>query len=348
MAEQDNKTQETKPQQAKTQAEAKQEMKPQQPASTSAKPQQTTGTVSKPQQTVTATAKPQQAASTVAKPQQTASSETKPQQPASATAKPKQEVNSDAKQAQPKEKVEAEKPSEADSEFNDIPEEDVPDILSDRQVAVLNHYIDIMGFTVADMQYIRSQQFMTDLFPVDIAIFAPIENFNYYVITTVGLSQYRFRKGFARCELCMVMPTTWKPIFGQKEYFWAVQILQDIAYNIVEENYGISIGQTHIFSGASKNEPYYECTDAVGGIICFPEMFPLEFLEEEIEFTYTRFLQVVTLNKSDLAKIDEVGEQDFITYDLHNADGPQMVIKVQEPKGIEKIIRKNEDTLKGN
>ena len=224
------------------------------------------------------------------------------------------------------------------------------EVLTDRQVAVINHYIEVMGFKLEDFHYIKSQEFMSDLFPVDIAIFGPTEDFNYYTITTVGLSQYKFPKFFARVELSMVMPITWKPIFGKKEYFWAPQLLLDIAYQIVENNFGVQIGQAYLFEGEKENElPYPEGTDAVGGIVCLPEMFPLNILEAEIEKTYTRFFQIMTLDKNAVSKLDEIGPQNYIRFELHDSSNPLMVVPVRDfkPQGIDKIIKKNEDSLKG-
>ncbi len=220
--------------------------------------------------------------------------------------------------------------------------------LTDRQVEVINHFIDIMGFELNEFNYLKSEEFMTDLYPVDVAIFAPTKDFNYYTLTTSGLSQYNLYKNFTRVELCMVLPPEWKPTLDRKENMWAPDLLLDIAYQVVENKMGVRLGQYFVMNTPNGQLPYPEGTDALGGIICLPEMFPLQILEKEIEHSYTRFLQVVPFDKNGLSKIESMGPADYILYDLHDSDNPKMVapMKKFEPKGIDKIIRKNEDTLK--
>ncbi len=222
--------------------------------------------------------------------------------------------------------------------------------LTDRQVEVINHFIDIMGFELNDFRYLKSQEYLTDLFPVDVAIFAPTEKFNYYTITTCGLSQYLLNKYFNRIELCMVLPDTWKPNLDRKENMWAPEFLLDIAYQIVENKTGINIGQLFIMNTENGELPYPEGSDAVAGIVCLPEMLDIDIMEKEIEGSYTRFFQIMTVDKDGLSKLDEMSPVDYITYELHDSDKPLMVVPVKkvEAKGIDKIIRKNEDTLKGN
>lgn len=221
--------------------------------------------------------------------------------------------------------------------------------LTDRQMEVINHFIDVMGFKLKDFNYLKSQEFLTDLYPVDVAIFGPTENFNYYTLSTSGLSQYLLHKNFTRVELCMVLPPTWKPDLGKKENMWAPSMLLDIAYQIVENKIGVNIGQCFVLESENGELPYPEGSDAVGGIVCLPEMFPMDIIEKEIEFSYTRFFQIMTFDKEGLSKLDSMKPIDYIKYELHDTEGPLMVVPMRkvEPKGIDKIIKKNEDTLKG-
>ena len=204
-----------------------------------------------------------------------------------------------------------------------------------------------MNIDIFKMHYVKNQEFLSDLFPIGIAIFEPTKEFDYYIISTIGLSQYYFPKGVQRAELNMVLPKTWKPILDKEEYMWPIELLTDIAYQIIDANYGANVGQVYIFNG--DGEPYSKYSDAVGGIVCLPEMFPITILEAEIENSFTRFLQVMTLNKDQLSKVDELGPIEFIKYELHDSEDALMVIPIKEPAptGIDKIIKKNENSLKG-
>lgn len=220
--------------------------------------------------------------------------------------------------------------------------------LTVRQAAVLAHYIGTAGLESDNMHYIKSEKYSSDTFSVDIAVFEPMKDFNYYLISTVGLSDYWFDKNFARCELFMVLPPEWKPIFDKEEYFWAPQLLRDIAYNLIENYIGVAVGQVHVLTDSEKDATYSPFTDAIGGIITMPEMFPVEMSEEKIGETYTRFMQVVPVTKEDVLKIENMTPLKFIEFELHDSDGPQMVVKLKEKpvQGIDKIIKQNESVLK--
>ena len=220
--------------------------------------------------------------------------------------------------------------------------------LSERQTAVVMHYLKNLGADPYDMDYVKTQEYNSDVFPVDIAIIDPSELFNYYVVATVGLSSYRFNKNFARCELMMVLPPEWKPVLDKEEFYWAPQLLRDVAYNLIDNDMGVAVGQVHLLNGTEESGTYSPFTDAVGGIITMPEMFPITMCEEKIGDTYTRFMQVVPVTKDDVAKIESMTPFKFIEFELHDSEGPQMVVKLKEKplQGIDRIIKQNEAVLK--
>ena len=222
--------------------------------------------------------------------------------------------------------------------------------LSDRQLKVVMHCFKVLGVTPDYLHYIKSEERIYDLFPVDVAVFEPaFEEFNYYVATTVGLSSYRFDNNFARSELLMVLPSTWKPNMDKEEYYWPLRMLQDIAYQLVENKVGVCPGQVFVLGGEDDKATYSKYTDAVGGIVTMPEMFPIEMFSEKIDETLTRYFQLVPVTNDDVKKIDEVGPKKFTEFELHDADGPTMVVKLKERQveGIEKLVKQNEDSLKG-
>lgn len=220
--------------------------------------------------------------------------------------------------------------------------------LSERQTAVVMHYLRNLISDPNDLDYIKTQEYSSDIFPVDIVVINPSEYFNYYVVGTVGLSSYRFDKNLARSELFMVLPPEWKPVMDKEEFYWAPQLLRDIAYNLIDNDMGVAVGQVHLLTGTEESGTYSPFTDAVGGIITMPEMLPISMCEEKIGDTYTRFMQVVPITKDDVSKIESMTPSKFIEYELHDSDGPQMVVKLKEKplQGIDKIIKQNESVLK--
>ena len=220
--------------------------------------------------------------------------------------------------------------------------------LSERQTAVVLHYLKNLVAEPSDVTFLKSQEYYSDIFPIDIAIFKPTEFFNYYIVSTVGLSSYRFDNNFARSELMMVLPPEWKTVLDKEEYYWAPQMLRDIAYNLVENNIGVAVGQVHILADTEHEGTYSRFTDAVGGIVTMPEMLHFTMFEEKIGETYTRFMQVVPVTRDDVAKIESMTPLKFIEFELHDSDGPQMVVKLKEKplQGIDKIIKQNEAILK--
>ena len=72
------------------------------------------------------------------------------------------------------------------------------DNLSERQAEVIMHYVSVLGSKLEDIHYIKTEEYLSDIYPVDIVVFEPVENFDYYTVATVGLSSYRFEENFAR------------------------------------------------------------------------------------------------------------------------------------------------------
>lgn len=218
--------------------------------------------------------------------------------------------------------------------------------ITDRQAEVVAFFMTHLGSDADHFHYIKSEEYYSDLYAIDLVIFEPTKYFDYYVAVTAGLSDYRFDKNFARSELLMVLPKTWKPIFDKEEFYWPLQILLDVAYGVVENKMGTAFAQVYL---PRQNEnPYTTYSDAIGGILTMPEMFPIEMYDAEIENSFTRFLQVVPISQNDLSKIEEIGPAKFVEFDLHDSDGPQMVVKIKEKPlaGIDRIIKQNEDSLK--
>ncbi len=218
-------------------------------------------------------------------------------------------------------------------------------VLTERQEDVVAHIAGVGGFDLEQMQYIKSEEYFDDPSSIDIAIFAPTENFNYYLVSTVGLSSYQPDPKLARAEIFMLLPPTWKWDMEKEEYSWPVQMLRDVANGFVDDNKGVGL---YLLVKLADNV-YSEGTDTVGGVLCFPEMNAIEFVEEKIGDTYTRFFDFVPLNKAQLAKIEDVGVKAFVEFDLHDADGPVGFV-AQEPKikkgsNIDKIIEHNTNSL---
>ena len=218
--------------------------------------------------------------------------------------------------------------------------------ITDRQAEVVAFFMTHLGSDPEHFHYIKSEEYYSDLYAIDLAVFEPTKYFDYYVAVTAGLSDYRFDKNFSRSELLMVLPKTWKPIFDKEEFYWPLQILLDVAYGVVENKMGTAFAQVYL--PRQNEKPYTTYSDAIGGILTMPEMFPIEMYDVEIENSFTRFLQVVPISKNDLSKIEEIGPAKFVEFDLHDSDGPQMVVKIKEKPlvGIDRIIKQNEDALK--
>ena len=218
--------------------------------------------------------------------------------------------------------------------------------LSERQIEVLIHYFNYFGVEPNDVHFIKTEEYYTDLFPVDLVVVEPNDKFDYYTIATVGLSEYRFDENFVRSELLMVLPKTWKPIFDKEEYYWAPALLKDIAYASIASRRAVKVGQVYLLNEEGKT--YSPSTDAVGGIITIAEMFDFDMYESLIGETYTKFFQVVPIDNNDVQKLDEIGPMKFIQFNLHDSEKPLMVAKVKEKpvQGIDRLVKQNESKLK--
>lgn len=216
--------------------------------------------------------------------------------------------------------------------------------VDERKALVASHIIANLGATMDDAQILEAEGDLSFNTPIDLIVVKPHENFDYYVVSTVGLSDYYFNKGLARAELSIVLPKTWKIMLDKHEYAWPFEMLSDIAESVVNAGQGVAVGQVYTLSKPTNSNTVY------GGVVTFPEMMPLNFVEEKIGITYTRFFLVVPVSKEQLDKIDSVGIDDFIEYDLHDTDGPLMVAEYVKATNstLDKIIAHNENSLKGN
>jgi hypothetical protein len=220
--------------------------------------------------------------------------------------------------------------------------------LTDRQMKVLAHTLAFVNGTAEQVHYFNSEKSVYDLYPVDVAVIEPTKSFNNFIVTTVGLSAYKFEQ-FARAELVLFLPSEWKTDFSKWEYFWPVKFLQDVAFGVVNSEQGIFPGQLRVLNDTSNP---YQTTDVVGGVVNYPEIMPVKFIEEKIDYDFTRFFQIVPITKSQLEKVQDVGVDKFTKFDLHDADGPLLNIDVpdvpkSEGKRIDEIIAHNERNLKG-
>lgn len=221
------------------------------------------------------------------------------------------------------------------------------DNTTERQYKTLAHTLSTIGGKAEQVHFFKSEHNPFDLYPVDIAVIEPTEEFENFIVTTVGLSAYKFMKDFARAELIIILPKEWKADFTKWEYYWPVKLLQDIAFGIINNKAGVVPFQ--LFEMA--DEPY-ETTNVVGGIVILPEIMPIEFIEEKIDYDYTRFYQLIPVTKKQVDKIKDIGADKFIQFDLHDADGPLLNVEVPDVKKnagkkIDRIISHNERILKG-
>ena len=219
--------------------------------------------------------------------------------------------------------------------------------LTDRQMAVMGHIINVGGFDVDDVEYIKNEEYFDDPSSIDIAIFSPTKDFNYYLVSTVGLSSFQPDKTLARAELFMILPPSWKFDPEKDEYNWPMEMLKKVASGLVENGKGVNLYQVIQVSEDNFNKG----TDSVGGVVCFPELNAIQFVEEKIEETYTRFFNFVPLNKAQISKIEDVGIKSFVEFDLHDADGPVNFVakepKIKKGSNIDRIIDHNVKSLNG-
>ncbi len=217
--------------------------------------------------------------------------------------------------------------------------------LQERQSAVVNHFLEKGLFDADQSMYFKGLERPSDLSSIDIVIFPPSSEFNYYLVSTAGLSAYILEKGIARGEICMILHKSWNNDFEDKNNNWVLSFLNEVAKTFIETETAVVAGAVADLSG---NEELNKL-DIYGAIVVFPELFPIDFFEEQIGLSYTRFYCVIPLSKKQVEKLADVGEDFFMQYDLHDASGPLHVIKQKKvnQKPIDKIISNNISSLKG-
>ena len=219
------------------------------------------------------------------------------------------------------------------------------DKLVERKQDVLIHFEETLGLSIDDAEFLITPPADDERYSIDIAIFPPSEDCPYYLATTVGLSCYKFNPMFARCELFMVLPKNYKINMDKEDNSWPIDILHEFSYLLFYNK------MTPIPNQVYKvlEDGHFKSTKATDIIVVYPEMFDLDVLDEEIEGTFTRFFQVVPITPEQTQKAEEIGVRRFIDYDLHNTEGPDMVVSwaPKTNKKMEQIIKHNEDSLKG-
>lgn len=220
--------------------------------------------------------------------------------------------------------------------------------ITKRQMKTLAHTLSTIDGQAKGVHFFSSEKRVTDLYPVDIAMLEPTEIFPYHIVTTMGLSAFKFMKEVARAELILILPEQWKTDFSKKEYVWPVHLLQDVAFGVIKNEVGV---QPHQVYQTSQKEPY-ETTEFIGGIVNLPELMPLEYIDEKIDFDFTRFYQLVPITAKQQNKIADIGAEKFIRFDLHDADGPLLNVPLPDvrknaARKIDRIISQNERKLKG-
>lgn len=219
-------------------------------------------------------------------------------------------------------------------------EKELFDILPERKREVLLHYEKTLLSPLSEAEYVFSDDDDVD---VDIVIMAPGEDFPYYTISTVGLSNYKFNTELARNELTIVMPENYSTNLDKKENAWPVMLLREIIYGAVVNHIHFELNKIYLSSFKSDE------LDCIGGIVVIPELMNMDFIDEKIDYDYTRFFLFVPLSEEQIDKAEDVGIKRFIEFDLHDINGPDMVAKYTPPQvnsKLQKMIEHNERNLK--
>ena len=219
-------------------------------------------------------------------------------------------------------------------------ERELFDILPERKKEVLLHYEKSLLSPLTEAEYVFSDDDDVD---VDIVIMAPGEDFPYYTISTVGLSNYKFNPELARNELTIVMPENYSTNLGKKENAWPVMLLRELVCGAVANQVHFELNKIYLSSYKSDE------LDCIGGIVVIPELMNMDFIDEKIDFDYTRFFGLVPLTEEQINKAEDVGIKRFIEFDLHDINGPDMVTKytpTQVNSKLQMIIDRNERNLK--
>lgn len=207
--------------------------------------------------------------------------------------------------------------------------------LTDRQKFVISHILDTTDYDLESAEYFPNDEEDENL--IEVMLFEPTKNFNFFLLTTVGLSEYKPDENFARCELIMLLPPSWKKVFNMTEYSWPIKFLKRISTELVENERGVFINNVYTLEGEVFHDKY------IGGVVTFAENLPIKFLEEIYEGEYTRFFQICPIDKVDLNKIEEIGISKFIEFELHDAEGPKLI--VEEPTIKTKPVKRKKSSL---
>lgn len=220
-------------------------------------------------------------------------------------------------------------------------EKEIFDKLSDRKKAVLLHYEKTLASPLLDGTYIFAQDDIFD--DVDYILLPPGDNYEYYTLSTVGLSAHSFNPHLALNELTILLPPSFEPNLKKEANAWPLSLIREVVHDAISHKVHFELNKIYHSSFESSE------TDCVGGIVTLPEMMDMDFLEEEIDGEYTRFFLFVPLNEKDILKAQDVGIARFVEFDLHDINGPVMTAPYSPPainKKLQSIIAHNEKNLK--
>ena len=223
-------------------------------------------------------------------------------------------------------------------------DEEVFNSLSDRKKRVLLHLESELDSPLGSAEYIITDRELGEPDPVDFVLMEPSEEFDYYYLSTVGLSKYRFENN-AGSEIGIILPNTFVGNFTRIESRWPLDLLSAVAYSAVDNMVPVSLLRIYQVDEEDRNE----YGGNLGGVVVLPEYMNASFLEELIEGSYTRFFVFVPINSIQLAKAQDVGIREFVEYDLHDVSGPTFVANYDAPKvntTLQKIINHNMKNLK--
>ena len=152
------------------------------------------------------------------------------------------------------------------------------DGLSNRKKKVLLHLEKTLFSPLGNAQYIKTDKGEYDLDSVDFVLMEPSEEFDYFYLSTVGLSRYQFDFSFARSEIGIVLPKSFDRNLNKKENFWPLQLLSEIVFSSIDNILPITLNRIYLVT-EEKREEFGE---NVGGVVTLPEIMDTSFIEEKI------------------------------------------------------------------